>query len=794
MVGQTLGHYRILELLGKGGMGEVYRAEDTTLERQVALKILPPDLAESERRLSRFQREAKTLAALDHPSIVTIHSVEEADGVHFLTMQLVEGKPLSELIPLAGMPVDRLFDIAIPLADALAAAHDTGIIHRDLKPANIMVTDDGRVMVLDFGLAKLRHKQPTADFDALASETLTLEGTIVGTLPYMSPEQLEGGTVDARSDIFSLGAILFEMATGQRPFRGSSSISIISAIVKDNPVEIDQVRDDIPHHLGRIVRHCLEKDADERFQTAKDVRNQLEDLSREISSSHSQADASTNARSRFSWSKRRSIVALLAVLVVLTTLALIVRRARAPAAPPDLGPITSIAVLPLQNLSGDPGQEYFADGMTEALIASLAKISALKVISRTSVMRFKGVTKPLGEIASDLGVDALVEGSVIHADSRVRVTALLIHAATDQPLWSRSYDRDLLDILSLQSEVAQSIADEIEVRITPEEQLRLRATQQIDPEAYRAYLQGRFHWNLRTSESLSRARDFFQRASELEPDWAAAYAGLSDSYSLMAAYGFLAPMASSPLASAAAKRAIQADETNPEAHASLAWVNFTFDWDWQGSEDHFQRAIELNPSYATARHWYALYLAAMGRDHEALTQIELAQELDPLSPIIASNEGWIDYFAGRFQSASEKYSAVLTTDPMFPPALWKLAQVYGAMGRLEEALALNLQGMDRFGWDASQRAQLLAYSGRQDEARSELVDLTVARQTSYVSPFELAAGFAAVADHDEALLWLSRALEERDGGLAFLLVDPRFDGLRQDPRFVSLLETMKFPT
>lgn len=788
MIGRTLGHYKILDLLGKGGMGVVYRAQDTILRRHVALKVLPSEMTDNQQRLQRFRREAETLAALDHPGIVTVFSVEQDQGVHFLTMQLVEGKRLSTAISRGALPLEQIFQISVPLADAITAAHEKGIVHRDLKPGNIMITPEGRVKVLDFGLAKLRPDSDEASITELSTEPLTREGRVLGTMPYMSPEQLQGGLVDARSDIFSLGIVLHEIATGERPFQGESSASLITSICRDKPPSVDVLRQDLPHQLGRIIGRCLEKDVEHRFQTAKDVRNELEDLGREVTLDREPAAL----REAVATPRRASSKIWTGVLVALAVaLGLYWGVARMSSGPTASERITSIAVLPLHNLSGDSEQEYFADGMTEALITDLAKISSLKVISRTSVLRYKGVARPLKEIGRELGVDALVEGSVLQADNRIRITAQLIHAATDEHLWAESYDRDLHDILALQSEVARAIAAEIEAVMTPDERSRLTETRTIAPAAYEAYLKGRFHWNKRTWQSLVSARDYFLETIELEPDWAPAYAGLADTYALIGSYGFMAPMATYPQAKAAARRALEIDAANAEARASLGWVHLNYDWDWSAAERELARAIELNPSYATARHWYALYSAAMRRDQQAVAEIGRALELDPLSLIIATNSGWIDYFARRWDQAVEQYTEVLALDADFPPAMWKKAQVLGALGRYDEAIAISLQGTERFGWNPHQLGQLLAKAGREVEARSLVDKLLQTARSEYVSPSEIAAVYVALDDHDQAIEWLERGFEERDGAMIFLGVEPRFDSLRQDERFQALLARLR---
>jgi len=805
MIGQTLGHYKILELLGKGGMGEVYLAEDTTLKREVALKVLPADLASSQERLERFQREAETLATLDHPNIVTVFTVEHDEDVHFLTMQLVEGKRLSDLIPNGGMPLERIFEIAIPLADALAAAHDKGVIHRDLKPANIMVTDEGRVKVLDFGLAKLLAAKgsdvgaPLAGTREGASpsptetptDLLTEEGRIVGTMPYMSPEQLEGREIDSRSDIFSLGVVLYEMATGERPFKGDTSVSLISSIVKDVPQPVDALREELPHHLGRVIGHCLEKNPKRRYQSALDVHNELDSLRKELDSGV--VKPSSAERSMIGSPLHRRwwpIAAGIAVVLVLGAAGLFFSRGRS-------GPraserhIESLAVLPLDNLMNDPEQEYFVDGMTEALITDLAKISAWKVISRTSVMRYKQTEKSIPEIAEALGVDAVIEGSVLRVGDEVRITAQLIDGKTDEHLWAESYTRELENVLALHGEVAQAIADEIQVAVTSDEASRLSGARRVDPKALQAYLQGQYFWNKRTTEGFNKALDFFRQAIETEPGYALAHSGLANTYNMLGEYGLLEPHRAYGAARAAALKAIELDDSSAEARTALAWVRFAYDWDWSNVERDFKRAIELNPSYATAHQWYAELLTLMGRHEEAVVEIRLAQELDPLSLIANAIEGWVLYYARQYDQAIEELQQVLDMDPNFPNTHGFLGWVYLEKGMYQEAVT-EWEKATALSGGAFDTGPALAYAamGKRGEALEILEELKLETPPP---AYDVARLNLALGDEEEALAWLEKGFEERVDGMRYLKVDPGLDPLRDDPRFQDLLLRMNFP-
>ena len=537
MIGRSLGHYRITAAIGAGGMGEVYRATDSKLGRDVAIKMLPAAVAQDPERLARFEREARSLAALNHPNIVTIFSVEEADGSRFLAMELVEGESLDTLLAPGGLPLSRFFEIAVPLADALSAAHERGIVHRDLKPANVMVTREGRVKVLDFGLAKLEAAGSNPNLTSTPTESraeLTSEGQVFGTVAYMSPEQARGGKVDARSDVFSLGVVLYQMVTGERPFQGASAVDMISSILRDTPPSVTDRRGDLPPHLARILRRCLEKEPRDRYQTSRDVHNELRDLRAETSlrdclfaavGAHRRGEAlppkSAAGKRRVLGGGRRGGP----------------RRPRCCMRPgagcsrTGSGPhaIQSIAVLPLDNYSGDPGQDYFAEGMTDELTSQLANISQLRVISRGSVMQFKGKDRPpTPEIARKLGVDAVVEGSVIRSGDRVRITAQLIDARSDRHLWAKSFERNSKDVLALQDELASAIAREIHVKLTPAEESKLALAPSVNPEAYDAYLKGRYFFNRPSDENLSKAIALFEEATRKDPTYAPAFSGLSD--------------------------------------------------------------------------------------------------------------------------------------------------------------------------------------------------------------------------------------------------------------------------
>ena len=622
MIGKSISHYRVTAKLGAGGMGEVYRAHDERLDRDVALKVLPAGLLADESARKRFRKEALMLSKLNHPNIATVHDFDTEDGVDFLVMEYVAGTTLAEKLAGRALPEKEVARLGTQMAAALEEAHERGVIHRDLKPSNVMVTPKGQTKVLDFGLAKLvRPVSETA-----VTESLTEAPAAAGTFPYMAPEQLRGKTVDARTDLHALGVLLYEMATGQRPFPEARGPRLIDAILNTAPVPPSRFQPRLSTELERIILKCLEKDPENRYQSAKEIGVDL----RRLGSSTSVSAVREPIASRIPWRRAVlasvSVVAFLAVLFALNVGGLR-ERLRAPAA---MAPIKSLAVLPLDNISGDPEQEYFADGMTDALIAELGQISALRVISRQSSMRYKGSDMPLPEIARELNVDAVVEGSVLHSGERVRVTAQLIGATPERHLWAESYERDLGNVLALHSEVAQAIARKIEIAVTPEEQTRLARVRPVNPEAHEAYLKGQYYLNMGVhDERFNKAIDYFNEAIEKDPAYALAYAGLAEAYARLGVYR--PPKEFFPKAKAAAMKALELDDTLSEAHTSVAVARAFYDWDWAAAERGFKRAIELNPSSASAHVWYGDMLGALGRLDESLAETKRGHELDPVS-------------------------------------------------------------------------------------------------------------------------------------------------------------------
>jgi TolB-like protein/Tfp pilus assembly protein PilF len=770
-------------------MGEVYRATDTKLGREVALKVLPAEMAASPERLERFQREAKALAALDHSGIVTVYSVEEADGVHFLTMQLVEGQSLDKQIPEGGMPVETVRAIGTALAEALGAAHEKGIVHRDLKPANVVVSESGSVKVLDFGLAKVRSSEEPADSE-LPTEAQTREGVVMGTVPYMSPEQVSGRTVDTRTDVYSLGVILYELASGRRPFAGHSSAEIASAILRDAPPALTRLRPGVPGSLVRVVGRCLEKDPASRFQSMRELGAEL-------------AAVSAADRGRAGQGSRRVMqgLGIAAVLAILTAAVYLGSRLGTPrsGAPPPEGAaapkIRSIAVLPLDNYSGDASQDYFAEGMTDELTADLARISQLRVISRGSAMQFKGERRPpTPEIAKALDVDALVEGSVLRSGDKVRITAQLIDARADRHLWAKSFEGQSKDVLALQSELASAIAGEIHVQLTPAERSRLGSAVSVNPEAYDAYLKGRYFFNRPSDESLQKAIARFEEAIAIAPDFAPAHSGLSDAV-LWAGYneGFLTSSEARPRARAAAMKAVELDDQSAEAHASLATFKLFYEYDWEGCEKEFRRAIALNPNYAFAHDQFALALAFQGRFDESIAETRRAAELDPQNPQVPIDGIFAPTWKGDVASAKALMRRSAEIDPTFYFPEFADGWIDVETGQPADAVPHfeRAKGMGSPAFASAWLAYAYGASGDRARAAAEVERLKKLSLRGSVTAFNLALVALGQGDRPRAVSYLEQAYAADSQWLGWLGQGRVFDPLREDPRFTALLRRLR---
>lgn len=758
MVGRMLSHYHILEKIGAGGMGVVYRAHDERLDRDVALKVLPPGLLSDDSARRRFRKEALALSKLSHPNIATVHDFDTQEGVDFLVMELVAGMTLAEKLAGGPLPEEEAANLGKQFVAALEEAHEQGVVHRDLKPGNIKVTPKGQAKVIDFGLAKLLRS--SVGPGVATTESLTEMQAAAGTLPYMAPEQLRGEKVDVRSDLWALGVVLYEMTTGRRPFQATVATALAADIQHTPPTPPRGINPKVSSRLEDIILKCLEKNPEHRYQSAKEVGV---DLRRPEARAPSQVSAGSAPRRKGQPGRKR---------------------------------IRSLAVLPLANLSRDPEQEYFADGMTEALITNLAKIRALRVISRTSAMRYKGTDKPLPEIAEELNVDGVVEGSVLRVGDRVRITAQLIHAATDTHLWAESYERDLRDVLLLQSEVARAIAKEVQVALTPEEKARLASARPVNPEAYEAYLKGRLYEYRVSAEDFDRAEQYFKLALEKDQEYALAYTGIGDVWGGRGVLGFVPPREVLPKVKALILKALELDDTLAESHEMLGRLRLFYEWDWAGAEREFQWAIALSPNnpYVRFGYWHGLW--STKRTAEARAQIERALELDPFNSMFQTLLGWQLLAEGREDQAIEQLGKVLETEPNFAWAHWRLWNAFHQKEMTDEALAAAKRYLAFLGHNEAAAAIERGYaeSGYRGAMRLGAEKLVAQAKLGYVQPSRMARLYAHAEEKDLALEWLEKAYEERDPMLVHLSVDWDWESLRSDPRFKDLLLRMKLPS
>jgi eukaryotic-like serine/threonine-protein kinase len=802
MIGRMLGRYRILDRLGAGGMGEVWLAEDTQLGRKVALKSLRAEVADSSEKRARFEREARAVAALNHPNIVTLYSVEEADSVRFLTMEYVDGETLDDRLRPGGMRPSEVLRIGAEIADALAAAHAHGIVHRDLKPGNVLLARDGRVKVVDFGLARALGGDGGLLGGARPRETsLTQEGLAVGTLHYMSPEQLQNRTIDGRSDLFALGVVLFEMATGELPFAGESAAQVISAVMRDPPRRLDEQGGKLPPQIADLVLAMLDKEPRRRPATAVDVRDALDAAARLLASD---TEALPASRSRPIASPRRhhapSGPARRALPIVLVALAAAVaagawlwlRTSRGAAAAADGDAIPAIAILPLANFSAEP--EWVVDGMTDGLIGAIARLDGLRVISRQSAMHYKGSTKRLPEIAAELRVDYLLEGSLRHDGDAYRVQAQLYRPEPEQRFWSGTFARASRDVLLLHADVARAVAGALHVELAPPVAERFETARAVLPEAYDAYLRGRHLLDQGRPETIRAARTHLEEALRLDPSFAPAHAELADVYGFLA-YLFEDPVINAGRQEAEARRAIELDPGLAEAHAQLGDNLRYFSWDWTGAEISMRRARELDPNNAKVRRMYWGLLASLGRLAEARVEIEAALGLDPLSAAAAGDLGYQELFEGRHAEAERAFRRALTIDPAFPYAhggLWALYELTEREPERTRALAAWLEGVGErelvellraLPPDTPYREIARRLGSRAEElARTRRVTIGLG-----------AALLASAGELDRAEDWLLRAHAERDPELVWLAKDPAWEALRRRPRIRAILEAMKLP-
>lgn len=784
MIGRRLGHYLITEHIGSGGMGDVYLARDTKLDRNVAIKILPQAVNDEPERMRRFEQEAKAASALDHPNVVHIYEIGDSDGIRFIAMQYVQGEPLSNQIKNGPLPVERLLDIGISVADALQEAHTKGVVHRDIKPANILITPRGQSKVVDFGLAKIfREPDNMDDLAGHDTPTTTKSGMILGTVHYMSPEQALGKPADHRSDIFSFGAVLYQMASSRLPFEGLNSIEMISNILKSDPKPLTSQNGRLPAALEAVIFKCLEKDPAKRYQTAGELSADLRAIQQDKMTS-----AASTIRLRPARPVRRALPFLLLALVA-AGIVFVVFRMNVTSTPID-----SIAVLPLGNPNKNTDLDFLSDGITDSVITSLSQLPQLRVMARSTVFSYKDRQIDPRTVGRDLHVRAILTGDIARVGDHVSIHAELVDAKDGSLLWTNRYLRNVTNLVGVQEDIAQDISQKLKLKLTGEQQRRLGKHYTENAEAYEAYLKGLYYLNKRTDEGFKKAIESFQYALSQDPNYALAYAGLADCYTLMPSWALMPPSEGHPKAKEAATKALSLDNSLAEAHSALAHTLHNYDLNWQESGREYQRAIELNPGYATAHHWNA-WMLVQDREFEAgIEEIQRALELDPFSLVTNADYGYLLFLSGQQPRAIEQLNKTVDLDPKFALTHEYLGYVLEVqkqydreLREFEKASAAQPESLEI----KAEVARAMALNGNRAKAEETLRELLDSSTDRYVVAFDIAMLYDALGDKKQTYEWLQKAYDEHSYQISGLAVDPRLNHLRKDPEFITLLNHVK---